>query len=135
MKYGACSLPSGTAVIATGCKQAAGFDRADAQDSCPCANPEVNVWLAATVAAIALSMFDPPAVPSNPPRNVFEYGGLIPTRSTTLPGKISLNIPNPVRSTVFEAACQAIAVRGCMIANGVDAKIFPKFVSIEASSG
>src|ERR1700691_363145 len=116
MKYGACSLPSGTAVIATGCKHAAGFDRAEAQDNCPCANPEVNVWLAATVAAMALSMFDPPAVPSSPPRNVFEYGGLIPTRSTTLPGRMSLNKPTPVRSTVFEAAGQASAILGCRIA-------------------
>src|SRR5580704_10408664 len=135
MKYGACSLPSGTAVIATGCKHVAGFDRAEAHDNGPWANPEVKVRLAATVAAIALSMFDPPAVPSSPPRNVFEYGGLIPTRSTTLPGRISLNKPNPVRTTVFEAACQASAIRGCMIACGVDAKIFPSFVSITASSG
>ena len=69
-------------------------------------------------------------MPSRPPRNVFEYGGLIPTRSTTLPGRMSLNRPNPVRSTVFGAACQASAVRGCRIASGVDAKIFPRCVSI-----
>ena len=50
----------------------------------------------------------------------------MPTRSTTLPGRRSLNRPNPLRSTVFGATCQASAVRGCRIASGVAAKIVPQ---------
>ena len=39
MKYGAWSLPSGTAVIATGGRHALGLACGDAQESQPCANP------------------------------------------------------------------------------------------------
>ena len=46
----------------------------------------------------------------------------MPTRSATLPGRMSLNRPNPLRSTVCGAICQAIAVLGCRIASGVEAK-------------
>ena len=46
----------------------------------------------------------------------------MPIRSATLPGRISLKIPKPVRSTVFGANCHAIAVLGCRIASGVEAK-------------
>ena len=33
---------------------------------------------------------------------------------------MSLKMPKPVRSTVLGSNCQAIAVRGCRIASGVD---------------
>ena len=42
MKYGARSFPSGTAVIETGGRQAAGFASGDAQESAPCANPALK---------------------------------------------------------------------------------------------
>ena len=48
--------------------------------------------------------------------------------SATLPGKISLKIPKPVRNTVFGANCQAMAVLGCQMASGVDANKFPRCV-------
>ena len=42
----------------------------------------------------------------------------MPTRSATLPGRMSLNRPNPLRSTVCGANCHAMAVLGCRIASG-----------------
>ena len=59
----------------------------------------------------------------------------MPTRSATLPGKISLKIPKPVRSTDFGSNCQAIAVRGCRMAHGVDENKFPRCVWMVAFSG
>ena len=78
---------------------------------------------------------DPPTLPSRPPSKVFEYGGLMPMRSTTLPGRMSLNSPNPVRSTVFGVICQANAVRGCKMASGVAAKTLLRLVRIASFRG
>jgi hypothetical protein len=47
-------------------------------------------------------------------------GMLSPTKSATLPGKMSLKRPKPVRKTVFGSNCHATAVLGCRIAIGVD---------------
>src|SRR5580704_16451799 len=121
MKYGACNSPSVTAVIATGGRHVAGFACGDAHESWPLGNPELNLWFAATVASTALSgtpgaMAVPPTVPNRPPRNVRTYGGLVPTRSATLPGRMSLKIPKPARRTECGSNCQAMAVLGCRIA-------------------
>jgi hypothetical protein len=43
MKYGACSSPSGIAVIATGGRQLVGFACGDEQESWALGNPEVKV--------------------------------------------------------------------------------------------
>ena len=48
------------------------------------------------------AMPNPPTVPSNPPWNVCTYGGFMPRVSATLPGRISLKIPKPARSTVWD---------------------------------
>src|SRR5260370_12060489 len=48
---------------------------------------------------------------------------------------MSLNNPNPVRNTVLGPTCQAIAVLGYRIANGVAAKMFARFVRIASLSG
>ena len=103
--------------MSMGGRHVAGVESDEAQESCPWAKPALKVWFAAAVASTALfetpgAIKVPPTVPSTPPWNVFEYGGLDPTRSTTLPGSRSLNSPKPDRSTVFEAICQASAVRG-----------------------
>ena len=45
MKYGAWSLPSGTAVIATGGRQVAGSANDDAHESWPWGNPEVKALI------------------------------------------------------------------------------------------
>src|SRR6516225_8359661 len=140
MKYGAWSFPLGTAVIATGGRHDAGFASGDAQESCPCAKPEANLWSAAMVASTALfgtlgAIAVPPTVPKRPPWNVCTYGGFMPIRSATVPGKRSLNTPNPLLSTVFGSICHAIAVLGCRIANGVDEKRFPRCVWMAALSG
>ena len=46
--------------------------------------------------------------------------------SATLPGRMSLKRPKPVRSTELGANCQAIAVLGWRIASGVAAKRLPR---------
>jgi len=53
-------------------------------------------------------------------------GGLVPTRSAIVPGKMSLKIPKPVRSTDFGSNCQAIAILGCKMATGVDENRWPR---------
>src|SRR5271170_6470383 len=126
--------------MATGGRQVAGFACGETQESWPDANPELNIWSAATVASTALSgtpgaMVVPPTVPRSPPAKVFTYGGLTPTTSAMLPGKISLKIPKPVRKTVLGANCQASAVRGCRMARGVDENMLSRCVWIAASSG
>ena len=115
------------AVSATGARQVAGLAEAEAHDRWPCRNPFKNAWLAAMVASTALAgtpgaMASPPAWPSRPPWYVLMYGGLEAIRSTMLPGSRSLNTPNPARTTVRGANCQATAVRGCHITSGVDEK-------------
>src|SRR5208282_5386991 len=117
MKYGACSFPSGTAVMLTGGTHVLGFASEAAQESWLCANPEVNVLFAATVASTALSgtpgaIAVPPTVPRRPPWKVLTLGGLTPTTSAMLPGRMSLKTPKPVRSTHLVLNCHAIAVRG-----------------------
>src|ERR1017187_3530920 len=77
----------------------------------------------------------PPAEPSKPPWNAFTYGGLAPTRSATLPGRISENTPKPVRSTDPGANCQAMAVRGCHNAQEVAGNRCVRPVSIAALTG
>src|SRR2546422_4163895 len=72
MKYGAWSLPSGTAVIATGGRHAVELACGDAHESSPWGKPALNVWSAATVASTALlgtpgAMAVPPTVPRRPP--------------------------------------------------------------------
>ena len=52
----------------------------------------------------------------------------MPIRSATLPGKMSLKIPKPVRSTVLGSNCHAIAVLGCRIARGVEENKLPRSV-------
>src|SRR5271168_228948 len=52
-----------------------------------------------------------------------------------LPGKMSLKRPKPARRTVLGSNCQAIAVLGCRMANGVEEKTLPKCVWIAAFSG
>src|ERR1700719_2373968 len=104
MKYGACNLPSGTAVIETGGRQVAGLACGDAHESWPSGNAKLNLWFAATVASIALlgtpgTIAVPPTLPSRPPWNVLSYGGLVAMRSAMLPGKMSLKMPNPVLIT------------------------------------
>src|SRR5207245_7565772 len=69
MKYGAWSLPSGTAVIATGGRHAVELACGDAHESSPWGKPALNVWSAATVASTALlgtpgAMAVPPGVPN-----------------------------------------------------------------------
>ena len=140
MKYGARSSPFGTAVMLTGGRHVAGFASDDAQESWPCAKPEVNVSFAATVASTALlgapgAMAVPPAVPNRPPWKVLTYGGLAPTTSAMLPGKMSLKIPKPARSTVLGSNCHAMAVLGCRIARGVEENALPRCVWIAVSSG
>ena len=110
-------MPSGTAVIATGCKQVAGLASRELQESWPVPKPLLNDVFAAVTASSALpgtpgASVVPPAVPSKPPVNVFEYGGFAPIRSTMLPGSKSLKRPKPVLITVLGAICQASAVRG-----------------------
>src|SRR5271154_4116296 len=117
MKSGAWSSPLGIAVMATGGRHVAGFACADAQESWPVGNPRTKVLLAATAASTALlgtpgAMAVPPTVPRSPPWKVLTYGGFVPTTSAMLPGRISLKIPKPVRSTVLDSNCHAIAVRG-----------------------
>ena len=46
--------------------------------------------------------------------------------SATLPGRISLKSPKPVRSTDCGANCHAMAVLGCKMASGVEAKRWPR---------
>src|ERR1700688_4145002 len=117
--------------MATGGRQVAGFACADAQDSWPCGNPELKVLSAVTVASIALfgtpgAIAVPPTVPRRPPWKVLTLGGLTPTTSAMLPGKISLKMPKPARSTVLDSNCHAIAVRGCRIARGVEENTLPR---------
>src|ERR1700737_415043 len=131
MKYGACSLPLGTAVIATGGRHVAGVACGDAHESWPCGNPDPKVSFAVIVASTALSgtpgaMAVPPTLPRKPPWKLFTYGGLTPMMSATLPGRMSLNSPKPVRSTELGTNCHAIAVLGCRIASGVEANRFPR---------
>src|SRR5580700_9544020 len=103
--------------MATGGRHIAGFAGVDAQEGSPWEKPELNDWFAATVASTALlgipgAIDVPPTVPRRPPWKVLTYGGLKPTTSATLPGKMSLNRPKPARRTVLGLNCQAIAVRG-----------------------
>src|SRR5277367_6048167 len=44
------------------------------------------------------------------------------------PGKMSLKIPKPARSTVWGSNCQAIAVLGCRMARGVGEKMWPGYL-------
>src|ERR1039458_5178543 len=115
------------AVSATGVRQVAGLADGEAQDRWPCRKPFKNAWLAAMVASTALfgtpgAIASPPAWPSRPPWYVLTYGGLEAIRSTMLPGNRSLNTPNPARTTVCGANCQATAVLGCQRTSGVDEK-------------
>src|SRR5580658_179821 len=131
------------AVIATGGRQLPALACGDEHESWAWGNPEVKIWFAATVASTALlatpgaiavqpnigsQPADPglPTVPSTPLWNVLSYGGLVPIKSATLPGKISLKIPKPVRSTDFGLNCHAIAVLGCRMASGVDENRLPR---------
>ena len=52
-----------------------------------------------------------------------------------LPGSKSLNSPKPVLTKVFGLICQAMAVLGCRMANGVGSNRFPIPVRISAFSG
>jgi len=131
MKYGAWSLPSGTAVISTGGRHVVELACGDAHESSPWGKPTLNAWSAATVASTALlgtpgAMAVPPTVPRRPPWKVLTYGGLASMMSATLPGRMSLKRPKPVRSMELGANCHAIAVLGCKIASGVEANSFPR---------
>src|SRR5580658_902130 len=77
----------------------------------------------------------PPADPSKPPWKVFTYGGFAPTKSATLPGRMSENTPKPVRSTNPGANCQAMAVRGCHSAQEVAGNRCVSPVSMVAFNG
>src|SRR3984957_5863237 len=117
--------------MAIGGRHVVEFACEDAHESWPSANPELNVWFAATVASTALfgtpgAIAVPPTVPRRPPWNVLTLGGLTPTTSAMLPGKISLKMPNPARSTDLDSNCHAIAVRGCRIARGVEENTPPR---------
>jgi hypothetical protein len=59
----------------------------------------------------------------------------VPTRSATVPGKMSLKMPKPVRSTDFGSNCHAIAVLGCRMASGVEENRLPRRVWMAAFSG
>src|SRR5579864_8577360 len=103
--------------MATGGRQVVGFACPDTQESWPSGNPKLKVLFAATVASTALfgtpgAIAVPPTVPRRPPWNVLTLGGLTPTTSAMLPGKISLKMPKPARSTDLDSNCHAIAVRG-----------------------
>ena len=50
----------------------------------------------------------------------------MPTRSATLPGRMSLKIPKPARNTDFGSNCHAMAVLGCRMASGVEANRWPR---------
>src|SRR2546427_11330664 len=124
MKYGAWSLPSGTAVIATGGRHAAELACGDAHESSPWGKPVLNAWSAATVASTPLlgtpgAMAVPPTVPRRPPWKVLTYGGLASMTSATLPGAMSLNRPKPARRMGVGANRPAIAAIGCKITRGV----------------
>jgi hypothetical protein len=42
-EIGRAQFSVGTAVMATGCRQVLGFEPGEAQESWPCANPEVKI--------------------------------------------------------------------------------------------
>src|ERR1019366_223349 len=126
--------------MATGGRQVAGFACADAQESWPCGNPKLKFRLAATVASTALfgtpgAMAVPPTVPRRPPWKVLTLGGLTPTTSAMLPGKMSLKMPKPARNTDLGSNCHAMAVLGCRIAKGVEENTLPRPVRMAAFKG
>ena len=51
---------------------------------------------------------------------------MTPTRSATLPGRMSLKRPKPRAQHCLRRNCQAIAVLGCRIASGVEEKRLPR---------
>src|ERR1700676_5460525 len=117
--------------MATGGRQVVRFACSDAQESWPCGNPKLKVLFAATVASIALlgtpgAIAIPPTVPRRPPWKDLTYGGLTPTTSAMLPGKLSLKTPKTARSTDLDSNCHAIAVLGCRIARGVEENTLPR---------
>ena len=52
----------------------------------------------------------------------------MPIRSATLPGRMSLKIPKPVRRTDFGSNCHAMAVLGWRMASGMDENRWPRCV-------
>src|SRR6202011_423073 len=126
--------------MATGGRQVVGFACSDEQESWPCGNPKLKVLFAATVTSIALlgtpgAIAVPPTVPRRPPWKDLTYGGLKPTVSAMLPGKMSLKMPNPARSTDLDPNCHAIAVLGWRIARGVEENTLPRRVCMAVFKG
>ena len=142
MKYGACSLPSGAAVIETGGRQAFGFASAEAQESHPSRNQSESLdWPQRLLPAALLGT--PGAM-----ENATDGTQQAPLKRVHVRRIYAEEIGDASRQqiakeaeagagiTVFGLICHAIAILGCKMASGVESKqCFRYWFGSEAFNG